>query len=189
MPRRLVVASALIVLACDTAPRVGPPASLKVVSGDDQHGFGRVELPQPVVLQVLDGDGRPVSNATVSFTVAAGNGTVTPRAVTTNANGAAAAIWTLGTAGVPQSLTAEVSGVALSHTFHATANAGAVSAFTHVTAVPPSIISGAPLSFLQMRLVDAFGNAVHQAGAEITASLDGRNIVGQSLNGTRTISI
>ena len=187
-PRYLLIASVLFVLACDTGPRAGPPASLEVVSGDDQQGFGRVELPQPVVLQVLDGDGRPVQNATVSFTVSAGDGTVTPRVVTTNGNGAAAALWTLGTAGIPQSLTAAVSGVALSHTFHATANAGALSAFAQVTAVPQSIISGAPMSLLQMQLVDSFGNAVHQAGVQITASLDGRNIVGQSLSGTKTIS-
>jgi hypothetical protein len=76
----------------------------------------------------------------------------------------------------------------LSHTFHATAKVGAVSAFAHVTALPQSVISGAPLSFLQMQLVDAFGNAVHQAGVEITAALDGRNLAQRSLSGTKTMS-
>src|SRR5690242_987890 len=107
VPRALLIASLLVVLACDTGPRSGPPASLEVASGDDQQGVAGAELPQAVVLRVLDSDGRPVPNAKVSFTVSAGNGSVLPALVSTDRNGAAPARWTLGRqAGTAQSLTA-----------------------------------------------------------------------------------
>jgi len=158
------------------------------VSGDDQQGVAGVELPQPVVVRVLDSDGRPVPNAEVAFNVSAGNGSVLPAVVNTDANGAAPTRWTLGKqAGAAQSLTAIVAGT-LGHTFHATANAGPLSALAQVTAVPQTIISGAPIPVLEMQLVDAFGNAVRQAGVPVAASIDGRNLVGRSLSGTKTVS-
>ena len=75
----------------------GPPASLQIVSGDQQQDTVGLELDQPLVVRVLDAlDGR-VPNQIVNFRVTAGGGSVFGGAAITNDSGEARERWTVGT--------------------------------------------------------------------------------------------
>src|SRR5262245_28176502 len=50
-----------------TLPGPGVPATLEIVSGDEQSAPVGEPLTQPLVVELLDATGGPVPNATVSF--------------------------------------------------------------------------------------------------------------------------
>src|SRR5688500_1064306 len=95
----LAIASPVLV-SCDSAtePDVpGMPASMQIVSGDEQHGVVGERLPEPLVVQVLDDEGQPVAGQIVNWHVTAGGGSVFAGAALTNAEGLAFEYWTIGT--------------------------------------------------------------------------------------------
>ena len=94
----LIVAIAAVACGGDdlVLPEEGVPTSIVAVSGNNQSGTVRSELPDPITVRVLDTQGRPVSGQEVRFTVITGGGTVEPVTVTTNAEGEATIEWTLG---------------------------------------------------------------------------------------------
>jgi alpha-tubulin suppressor-like RCC1 family protein len=107
----MLVAAAGLVVACghtsdlSSPDPVGPPASLRTVSGDEQHGVAGQVLPAPVVVQVVDSSERPVPDQAVTFLVVAGGGSVSAGTVRTNSSGRAEEHWTLGlTPDEPQTL-------------------------------------------------------------------------------------
>src|SRR5690606_508721 len=113
-----------IVASCgdSTAPPVA--SELAVVGGDGQSGVAAQPLPQAVAVVVRAGAGQPISGAPVDFEVTSGGGSVLPASVTSDAQGEARAVWTLGTdIALPQRLQA-TSGPA-SDLAEATARAGA----------------------------------------------------------------
>lgn len=73
------------------------PAEVLVVSGDLQTGTAGQELPQPLVVKVVDDAGRPVRDQLVNFRVIAGGGSVFAGSALTNKDGIAQERWTLGT--------------------------------------------------------------------------------------------
>lgn len=94
-------------------PSQPPPAAigqaviaqwLNIVSGNNQSGTVGAQLTSPVVVSLTDKANQPVPNQTVVFKVTGNNGTVTDGnaapasaiAVTTDANGQAQILWTLG---------------------------------------------------------------------------------------------
>ena len=114
------------------APPAGP--SIHAVSGQGQTGLIGTVLPALLVVALDEGAGQPVAGKTVIFRVTENDGTVaggdgTPRAmmVTTDANGQAAASFTLGTrAGSGnQQVRASAVGFAGEVIFTASATAGA----------------------------------------------------------------
>jgi|GEM_PF-694263 len=102
-PRRLSAAAALfaaVVLASCESPTgggVGAPARMDVVAGDLQTAVAGAELPEPLVVRVLDDRGRPVRGQIVNFVVTAGGGAVFAGSASTNQDGEARERWTLGT--------------------------------------------------------------------------------------------
>jgi hypothetical protein len=72
------------------------PFQLKKVSGDQQMQAPGLPLADPIEVRVLDEFGRPQPRVPVYFKVQAGEGSVEPESVLTDANGVAAASWTLG---------------------------------------------------------------------------------------------
>ncbi len=97
-----------------------PPASVSIVSGDQQSGVAGSPLSNPVVVEVQDANHGMVSEATVMFT--AENATVDPASVTTDAQGRASTRVTLGDMPGTATVTAMVAGLP-AVTFHATVNA------------------------------------------------------------------
>lgn len=73
-----------------------PTLSLGVVSGRRQQAPAGQELPQPLVVQVLDSKLRPVKGQLVTFRVLSGGGSVYAGSSLTNADGIAQDYWTMG---------------------------------------------------------------------------------------------
>jgi serine/threonine protein kinase/alpha-tubulin suppressor-like RCC1 family protein len=71
----------------------GAPALAYVVYGDGQAGPVGDTLSDPLVLRVEDASGRPVSGATVRFSVVTGEAVVEPRTAITDESGVAMARW------------------------------------------------------------------------------------------------
>ena len=95
--------------------------SIEIVSGDNQSGEPGTELEDPLVVEVLDENDSAVSGVTVSFSVAAGGGSLSATSVTTNSRGRAQTDLTLGDDPGRNSVRASVSGVSQRVTFTATA--------------------------------------------------------------------
>src|SRR5687768_9081549 len=88
--RRLSAAAALLAAAllasCEspTGGGAGAPARMDVVAGDLQTATAGAELPQALVVRVLDDRGHPVRGQIVNFVVTAGGGTVFAGSAATN---------------------------------------------------------------------------------------------------------
>lgn len=74
----------------------GPAANLVLVSGNSQTGTVGQQLASPFVVKATDASGNPVSGVTVTFTVTAGGGTLSPATAATNSSGLASSTLTLG---------------------------------------------------------------------------------------------
>jgi hypothetical protein len=102
----------------------GPPADLRLVSGDDQSAAAGAELPDPLRVRLVDEQGVGVSG-TVSWVVGMGGGSVTPGSVETGADGLAEARWTLGPSPGANTVSAVVSGLpVVTFSASATGNGG-----------------------------------------------------------------
>ena len=75
---------------------VAIPRTLSRVSGDQQQGTPGTTLSAPLVVSVLDQNGRALAGAAVTFAVTAGEGTLSATTATTDANGRASSTLTLG---------------------------------------------------------------------------------------------
>ncbi|HYV99468.1 MAG TPA: leishmanolysin-related zinc metalloendopeptidase [Gemmatimonadaceae bacterium] len=102
------------------------PAQVVIISGDQQTGSVGTALPNLLRVKVLDRLGVPIGGQTVTFTPAAGSGSVSQSSVKTDANGTASVTWTLGATGGTQHVTATAG------TASATFTATATSAFSIV---------------------------------------------------------
>src|SRR5438093_11551469 len=80
-----------------TQLRAGRAAAMELVAGDGQSGGVGKELPNALVVKVLDSANIVVPNQIVNFRVIQGGGSVFAGAAITNANGLAQERWTLGT--------------------------------------------------------------------------------------------
>jgi hypothetical protein len=100
---RVILAATLVLFAAActdslVTPTTGP-LSLNVVSGDGQSALANTELPDPLVVQVLDAKGHPVREQIVNFRVVSGGGSVYAGTSLTNSDGIAKEWWTLGASG------------------------------------------------------------------------------------------
>jgi hypothetical protein len=89
----------------------GTAASLVLISGDDQTGEPGDELPQPLVVRLVDEAGNGIPDRAVTWLVTTGGGSVTPGTGNTDPDGLASARWTLGPERGPNTVNAVVSGV------------------------------------------------------------------------------
>ena len=94
-----------------------PTPPLKI-SGDDQQGVLGAALTQPFVVEVQDGTSTPFEGVPVTFTVAAGGGTVHPETVLTDENGRAESTLTLGAEATTNTVHVSVEGISESVTFN-----------------------------------------------------------------------
>lgn len=112
---RLALAAALTLLAaCGSESPTGPsapPAAIRITSGNTQTGVVGTALAQQLAVTVTDASGNGVSNATVSWDVAAGSGTVSASNTHTDSKGFTSVTWTLGTNAGTARVTSQVGGV------------------------------------------------------------------------------
>lgn len=100
------------------------PTAISALSGMDQTGTVDQTLAAPIVVRVDDQNGVPMAAVSVSFTVAQGGGSLSSATGSTNENGQASTLWTLGTvAGETQQVRATITDISgASAVFNATAN-------------------------------------------------------------------
>ncbi len=88
------------------------PTTLSIVGGDAQQGPSGSPLAEPLVVSLLDQAGSPLAGAAVTFTVTAGEGTLSVTRATTDAQGRAATNLTLGPAPGANSVEVNAAGLA-----------------------------------------------------------------------------
>lgn len=74
----------------------GAAATFNPLGGNGQEALAGELLPGRVEVRMVDGDGNPVSNAQVEFSVLIGSGVVAPTRTRTDSTGVASARWRLG---------------------------------------------------------------------------------------------
>ena len=77
----------------------GAARVMTLVSGNDQTGVSGSAVSNPVVVEVTDGNGKPLADFPVVFTAVNGGGKISASQVNTDSTGRASADWTLGAAG------------------------------------------------------------------------------------------
>jgi plastocyanin len=100
LDRWAMLAGALVLAACgggSTTPP-GPPAQLVESGGDGQTGFFNNPLPVPYSVTVRDANGRAVPGVSVDWSMVTGGGSFSTDPSTTNSNGVASTVHTLGSA-------------------------------------------------------------------------------------------
>jgi len=99
----------------------GAPHTLAIVAGDGQTAEVGAPVPEAPAVRLTDRFGNPLAGVVVTFTVAAGDGSITSASDTTDVDGVATAgVWTLGPTGGTNTLVAQITS-GLSVTFTATA--------------------------------------------------------------------
>ena len=93
------------------------------ISGDTQQGNTGATLTQPFVVEVRDGSSVAFTGVPVTFVVTAGGGTLSATNTTTDANGRAQSVLTLGNTAGTNTVTVSVQGISQTATFTATAAA------------------------------------------------------------------
>lgn len=148
----------------------GSAARVDKLAGDNQSALAGTELPNALVVQVLDAQGNSVVGRAVTWVIGAGGGSVTPSNTNTDAQGKASTRWTLGSSVTTNTVNAVVSGVGTA-TFTAEATAGSVSASrSTASASPRTITAGASTSTITVRVRDANGTAVSGVAVSATSS-------------------
>ncbi len=95
---RILLVTATVIAGCKSATDPGPgqATGLVIASGNNQQGVVGAALPVPIAVKVIDAKGRAVPNQAVEFTPLSGGGHLSSTSATTNRQGIATAIWTLG---------------------------------------------------------------------------------------------
>jgi len=168
----------------------GVPVSLQKLSGDAQADTVARVLPDSLAVLVLDGDGNPIPEATVQWTVIKGGGTITPTSSISDSAGVARARRTLGTIAGEQTVSASIPGFAA--TFSANALPGRPAS---VQVAPGGLSLGLGRAEQLLAIVrDQYDNAVpdHVADWTTTAagvvSVDGSGVVQGVSLGDATIT-
>ena len=177
----------LATLSCgspaDNDPRL--PAAMVVISGDEQEATVGTEMPNPLVVRVVDDEGRPVSGQLVNFRVVSGGGSMFAGSGLSNADGLVQDRWTLGTStSVDQRVEARAvdprTGEPLIFaTFTATALPGPPSAATKHEGDEQDATAGAPVPIRPAVLVvDAHSNPVPGVTVTFEVETEGSAITG-----------
>jgi hypothetical protein len=125
-----LVTALFVLLACAPGdlvlpPEPGPPADLLKVSGDEQSAAVSEEVPDPLLVKLIDEQGLGVPAGSITWVVGAGGGAVNPGTTETGSDGLAQVRWTLGSSPGVNTVSAVVSGVSVvTFTASATGNDG-----------------------------------------------------------------
>lgn len=94
-----IILITLLVASCSsspTAPPLGAPATISVISGGDQSGLAGYPLEQPVVVRVQDDAGRPIPGITLDLSTTVAAAQLFVDSTTTDAQGEVTFRWRLG---------------------------------------------------------------------------------------------
>ncbi len=102
-----------------TAEGVQIPKTFVIVSGENQQGLPGTALEQPFVVEVRDPWDKPLPGTEVTFSVSSGGGTLSATTATTDSDGRAESILTLGPNSGMNTVTVSVAGIQEGQTFTA----------------------------------------------------------------------
>jgi adhesin/invasin len=162
--------------------------TMSIVAGNHQSAINGTELLLPLQVKILDSDGRPVSNLTVTFAVATGGGSIVSESTDdTGLDGVAEVRWKLGPDPGGNTLTAYVPDIASPRTvtFDATATAGrpvsiAMNDGDGQRAVAGTVLSKNP----SVKVSDAGGHGCPNVSVTFAVTAGGGSIV----NGSATVA-
>jgi len=155
---------------------IGAPASISILSGNNQGGTVSTVMPNPLLVIVRDASGNAVPGASVTFAAASGGGSVNPAtAVSTNSIGQASAIGTLGATIGAQTFTATVG--AFSTTFNMNA-VGTPNTIAILSGNNQSAFESAqPSNPLSVKVTDASNNPIPNVQVTFSTLVAGASIV------------
>lgn len=178
---------ALLLIVCASAcaegpsePAFGPPTELVVVSGDRQSATVAAALATPIVLRVVDAQGRAVPGATITPSPVTGSGTASQATLVTDAAGEASFVWTLGTLAGRQQLDARAGLTGeITRRIEATAIAGPPRSIAGLAGDAQTATVGAALPVrLAVVVRDTFANPVANAAVVFTVASGGGTLSG-----------
>lgn len=150
-----------------TSPGTSNSVNITIDSGSNLQ-LAVVGTTIHVSVHAVNANGTIASGETATWTVTAGNGTVSAATTTTSPTGQATVDWTLGTAAGGNNLTVNISGVVT--TITATGAPDVLSGLMKVSPDPLTIVSSSSSSIV-VRAVDRFGNGI--AGVAVTWTATG----------------
>jgi adhesin/invasin len=167
-----------------------PLGTMTVKGGNNQSAtVATAVAPRPSV-KLTDGNGVPLANVAVTFSVSSGGGSGTGLAKTTTAGGiATVGSWTLGTVAGPNTMTARAKGFTGSPlVFTATATPGPANA-AQSTATVPNGTAGSPTP-IAVQAKDQYGNNRTTGGSVVVVTVSGTNSASPAVtdNGNGTYS-
>jgi PKD repeat protein len=150
---------------------------MAMFSGNEQTGPAGAPLGQPLVVQVTDAFGNPISGVPIAWAIE-GGGSVSQTSVNTDDQGLASVSRTQGPAAGPQTTTASSQGLAGSPViFTHTATAGSAAGLTIVSGNNQTAVVGTQLpADLVVQLTDAEGNGVPGTAVTWVASTGGGSV-------------
>ncbi len=174
-----VAASAALLAACngDDGPR--PPSTLAAITSTSLTGTVGELASSPLTVKVADDRGGNLGGIIVTFSVAAGGGTVTPAVDTTDGTGTATTSWRFGGTAGEQRVTATVTGVATPVNFVAQTIAGAPASVAiqggdNQSAAANTAVATAPSVIVR----DRFNNPVNATSVFFSVSGGGGSVTG-----------
>ena len=126
---------------------------LSKVSGDNQSGVSGAVLANPFVIEVRDENLSTLEGISVTFTVAAGDGTLSVTRTTTDKNGRAESILTLGPNWGTNTVSISAAGIEGTVTFNTTAEAAVALPDQNLRAAIENVLgklSGTPITLSEM---------------------------------------
>jgi hypothetical protein len=150
----------------------GIASATRVTAGGGQSGEAGTTLPEPVVVTVTDAFGNPVSRADVQFQ-APGGASAEPSSATTDADGVARTVWTLGADAGPQTLRASAGDA--STVVEALAVSGRMASIEPV-GVHARRVSAGDSVLVRLRAADRHGNGVSGVVMAFTVSTGGGSV-------------
>jgi adhesin/invasin len=156
------------------AVTAGAPLQLAKRGGDGQRGAAGTVLADSLGVSLRMQDGRPVAGALVTWNVPPQGGTVAPLVTRTDANGAASAVWRLGTAPGLVQATATVDDGTL--VFTSLVEADAPTGIAAVAGGGAGSVGGALADSLAVRVTDRYGNPVPGVEVEWSAQSGGGSV-------------
>ena len=182
-----VVAELLTHQTATAALLVQPrPAAIAFTGGTGQSAVVGSPLPQPIVARVTGADNLGVEGVIVTFAVTAGGGSLSATTDTTDANGNASVLWTLGPTAGTQTVSATAGALTTSPVSALAAPGGATKLAFSLQ--PSTVAAGAAIApSVRVSAQDVDGNTATGYTGNVTLAL-GSNPGAGTLGGTLTVA-
>ena len=148
-----------------TAEGIRIPKTLEIISGKHQEGSPATALENPFVVEVRDQTDKPLPDAQVTFSVASGGGTLSLTSATTDSNGRAESILTLGPNPGTNTVEVGVTGIQEKQS---------VSAIAELPVIPQDVNRDDVVNILDLVLV---ASDLGVEGADLAADVNGDEVV------------